>query len=281
MDEALIGLALLLLFGGGSEKQPDEPEEPDDDEPKRDTPFCAPTVYGPMVWDPNLKRCVPYGGPTDPDAPDPVEPPVEPSNIDDFIRPDYTKDGTVFQVQQGWIFGGVGSKRILFQAIADKAYRVAIEHGKGHDEALAYAQSIAGNQQNRNAYFRAILCEPFNDRLYGTYGYGEVAIPGPNGRSIRLLPQHADNIARMRAGESPIRSIRLRTPQDAGKGNAFAFPGAPSGHLEAIYLPLINGAYMWATGGIAIVNDSFPKAIADLGWLNRSGQLPASIEWGC
>lgn len=277
MDELAIGVMLLaLLFGGG-----DDEDAGGGDDLIPAEPFCVPINGVPYVWNPATQKCVPAINIPGVVVPDPDEPPPPPKVPADWIRDDYPKSGRIFQVSPGWIFLGTGQKRIAFQAIADKAYTVAREHGQSHAEALAYASDRANVGSNRLAYFRGIQCEPFNDKLYATYGYGEQAMPAPSGRAIRLLPQHADNRARMINGQPLIRSIRLRTPNDQDKGNGTAAPGAPSGHFEALWLPEIDGEHLWLTGQVRTLGGGPPKVITDLGWDNRSGVIPASLQWGC
>ncbi len=253
-----IGLAFLMLLFGGKKKPPE----------------IDPKIYIPAVPAPQK----PDEPPKDPDPPKP-----DPKAIADLIRDDWPKDGRIFKVSSGYQFLGKPpgtSKPIVYRAIADKAYRVAKEHGRSNDAALAYAKQIAGVGSNRLAYFHAIQCDAWNDQLYGTFGYGPKAMPSQHGRAIRLLPQHADNVARMLQGQAPIRSILLRTPNDAGKGNGIAAGGAPKGHFEALWLPEIDGEHMWLTGQIRVFTAGPPKLIDDLGMEDASG-APKGQSWGC
>lgn len=273
MDELLTLGVILLAFLGGED---DEKKPPDRD------PFCPPGPQGQIfVWDAVNRRCVPFtpGTPEPPETPD--EPAPDPKVPGEWIRDDWPKDGRIFQVTSGWQFLGTGAKRVAFNAITDAAYRAAIEHGQTHAQALEFASDRGHTGSNRMAYFQAIQCDPFNDALYGTYGYGPQAMPASSGRAIRMLPQHADNRTRMLNGEQLIRSIRLRTPNDQGKGNGTAAGGAPSGHFEALWLPEIDREHLWTTGQIRVSKSGPPKVIKDLGWANRSGPLPGNIVWGC
>lgn len=246
------GWLLLLLLGGG--KKSDGPT-PDPDPNK---PLFIPGV----IIDP-------YSPPQPPpDTPDPA--------IKDVVD-DYPTAGKLYQIGKGDLF--LGTHGIAFKAIAQEAYKLATADGHNHDAALAYAKEVA-NASARSTYLQAIQCEPWNDQLYGTFGYGEQAVPAPSGRAIRLYPQHAPNLAQLQAGLPPVRSIRLRTPNDKRKGNGTAAPGAPSGHYELLWLPPIDLDHMKATGQVRTFRTGPPAFIAERAFIDKSG-LDGWHEWGC
>jgi hypothetical protein len=289
MDEALILLALLLL-GGGKTKTVVLPPGPVNPNLPRQ---CEPG----MRWSIQLDRCVqilcPDGSvrdeasglciPKDGPVPEPELPDV--GDVD-AILDDYPTDNAFFKVSSGWIFSGVPSssnpKRILYDAIAQRAFLVGRNTlGMNDDQARAYGKSVASQQSNRSALMSGIQREPWNDQLYGTYGYSSLAAPDAcTGRAIRLLPQHADNAQRMRDGLAPIRSIQLRTPNDKKKGNGLAAPGAPKGNFEVIWINPIDAPHLAETGQVRVLMAGPPQWIKVRGIDDRSG-APANTKWGC
>lgn len=247
-----------------------------------------PTIVVPT---PNL----PIPNPNNPNQPPPSDEPVEPIDVEWIpsvpepnkptppgiadITDDYPTDDRYYQVVEGDTGLGDGTHSITYRAIMQRAYLVAKEDGMDNAAALTWAKARA-NGANRLAYWKAIQCLPWNDRHYGTFGYGKQAWPGPNGRAIRLLPQHADNRALIGGQLAPVRSIQLRTPNDKGKGNGLAASGAPKGHLEFLFLPAIDADHLRTTGQVRTFSDGPPQWVRQLGTNDRSG-APAGIEWGC
>lgn len=286
MDEAAPLLALLLLFGlGGKKKEEPTPE------------VCPPRSR----WDAELGRCV-VGACLPPNMLDRngrcitmdgpiVEPPPpvidpDPTDIDELVD-DYPTDGKLFQVSSGYIFSGVPSasngKRILYNAVAQRAFLVARDElGMSEAAASTWARDVARNQENRAAMMRGIMREPWNDQLYGTFGY-KSGVASPDActkRAIRLLPQNADNVDRLRSNQAPIRSIQFGSPNAAGNGNAYAAPGAPTGHLELLWINPIDVDHLKATKQVRILMTGPPEWIRELGIENRSN-APAGTVWGC
>lgn len=214
--------------------------------------------------------------------PDPIAPiPAEPGGPEiDKWTDIYPTDGRFYQVKVGDTLLGTSAKRsITKRAVSQKAYLVAKQHGLSDAEALQYATERSG-ADNRLTYFHAIQCDRWNDELYGTFGYGPQAVPSQHGRAIRMLPQHQKNSARLRSLDAPVRSILLRSTNDRGKGNGFAAPGAPRGHLEFLWLPEIDGDHLWTTGQVRVFSGGPPPFVQQLGIVDASG-APDGVAWGC
>lgn len=138
--------------------------------------------------------------------------------------------GAFYQVRKGDTFFGRGPQAIAYNALVDFARGI----GMGEEEAASFARA------HRVQYVDLILCSGWNDLLYGTWGYGSKAHAGPHGRSIRLIPKHADNRDRLSRGEPPLRVIQMRTPSDKRRGNAGAVDRAYVDGYEYLWLPGLN-----------------------------------------
>lgn len=156
--------------------------------------------------------------------------------------------------------------------------------------AQAFARRVANNIGNRVKYINAIQCSGWNDALYGTYGYGQNAAPAPTGRAIRLLPQHPNNLRRLRELRKPIRNIRLGTTNDQGKGNALGVDGSLRGNFELLWLPAIDIKTLWESDGDEVSMDGptwqdGTRATVPPPWVQQLGiEVPAEVnrtDWGC
>jgi len=248
------GALLLLLLGLGGEEEGDEEEE-DLDEPGTpggqeptspfDEPIPAfpqepfePTVYIPM-------------GPQTPGGDFPFAPFVPgegPWNPGVWEHPsNYPSPGTFHQVESGDIFFGKGSRHNLAWAVLyEAAYQAAMEIGGTDDQgARTFAKQIADKGANRIRYTDLILCSPFNDLLYGTWGYGEKSHPGPHGRSIRMLPYHAGNRELIFQRQPPVRNIEMLTPAAKNTGSAGPISSEYRETWEYLWLPPINLQALW------------------------------------
>jgi len=90
------------------------------------------------------------------------------------------------------------------------------------------------------AYRELIVCSPWNDMLYGTYGVRPQDYKGPNGRGFRLIPKHADNLKRLIEGDEPIRNLEWGVPN--GPKAQPVNTGAGFNEYELLWLPGISGS---------------------------------------
>lgn len=226
-------------------------------------------------------------GVCDPVGPDPVD--ISPWLNDD---PTWPLPGTFYQVEGGDIFLGENpgdSHSIVYSTLLSAAYHAAkTVGGVSDDEARDFAQSVAFDEGKRLDYYTLILCSPWNDAVYGTYGYGDPIGPfdSPMNRAIRLLPIHADNFERISAGLAPWRNIQIGNAGTPGDGS-----GGPmdDNHksFELLWLPAINLEVLWSSNGEAITTEGMtwedgsnmlmpPPVVAVLGAEN----VPPGT-WGC
>lgn len=259
-----LGLGLLFMLGMGGDEDEDDDGDEDLDEPGTpggQTPEEDPNELDPLIFIPWTGDWpLPSDEPTEPADPGsdvpfaPFTPPGEdPWNPTVYEHPEnYPTPGRFHQVVSGDIFFGKGSRHNLaWAALYEAAYQAAIEVGEvSDDEARAFAKLTAGKGSNRVKYTDLILCSPFNDMLYGTYGYGKQAHVGPHGRSIRMMPYHADNRALILQRQPPVRNIQMRSPNDAKKGNARAVSSELRETWEYLWLPPLNLQALWETGQI-------------------------------
>lgn len=289
------GLAVLgaLVFAGkasaGTVRPPKRKWNWVDPDPVPDCPEG-------MAWDPERAECVapPNWDRPDPkrvkpgDVPDDPEPPRVPVNdpdeIDDIIKP-IPVPGYFYQVRKGDIFLGTkvtdGSAGL---SICYFALRRVL-----HDAAMVFleitddqAWQLVNNKQaplgarirsEKNALrpmLDHILCSWMNDGAYASWKYGPTNVPGPHGRAIGLVPQHAPNQSRLRAGEPMARNVRWGKPDQKLTGAAF---GVNESWREYpfLWIPSVNLERFWASA-----NGSGPLELtaADESW--RDGASKAS-----
>lgn len=165
------------------------------------------------------------------------------------LHSDVPRAGNFYQVGSGDTL--LGEDGLVAQVLRDAGLRAAREVG-GLDGAAA--EEFARNTvkgSNRVTYHDATVCSGWNDLHYGTWGYSSRKNrAGPHGRSIRMLPIHADNRARIEAHQAPIRNVQMRGPEDAGKGNGRAIDNALAEKHEYLFFPDINLDILWETGEI-------------------------------
>lgn len=186
--------------------------------------------------------------------------------------------GHFYQVRRGDAF--LGRDGIAGQAI----YNAALAAGASD----AQARWLRDRGALRLQYLDAILCSGWNDALYGTWGFGRKAHAGPHGRSIRLLPMHADNRARIIRGEPPLRNIQLQTPADTGKGTAKPLRTDAGRAFEYLWLPPLDPDALEQgviqTEGIAWDNGDPgywpPPDVTDLGVAGEIGLTVSGCKGG-
>ena len=252
----VIGGAALLLFlllsGSANADEPTTP--PDEPQPPKPTPPGTPPRgpggLGSIPTDPGPVGPGGFGDlPSPPGLPEDDDPPLG------EILTSYPQPGHLYQVKQGDVFLGTGSRSIVYRALQQAGYQAASAMGDSPEGASVFGQTVAGSAQNRTKYLQMILCSGWNDGLYGTHGFGGQAFEGPAGRSIRLLPVHANNLQRLRNKQTPIRNIQLRTPADRGKGNAKAVDSSISGSFELLWLPAINYTRLFESRGTDLTTE--------------------------
>ena len=217
---------------------------------------------------------------------------LTPPDLDEWENT-YPTPGTLFQVVYGdYFLGQSTSHSIVYRALRTAAFLAARAQGKTEAEANDFAKGIAGNANKRLQYLDLILCSPWNDLLYGTWGFGESAWAGPHGRSIRLMPYHADNRELLRQGKAPMRNIQLGAPADKGTGSARgAWSDLESG-FEYLWLPGLDLTALWNQGKIEVDPTPWPNAAEDMGSrispppviASHDVQSAASVpnmSWGC
>lgn len=246
-----LGIGLLFLLGAGfaDDEEPDEPGPDPDPDPDPGLP-PDPFIFVPGVIDPPEPP-----GPFDPGIPwAPFTPPGEdPWNPTVYEHPsNYPTPGTFHQVESGDIFLGKGKARnMAWAALYEGAYAAAIEvGGVDEDEARAFAKHTADKASNRAKYTNIIQCSPWNDALYGTWGYADKSYPGPHGRAIRLLPHHPDNRSLIMQRQPPLRNVKMKTPNDKGKGNGGAIDSEYRDTWEYLWFPPLNLERLYSTGEI-------------------------------
>lgn len=139
--------------------------------------------------------------------------PIPPLDLSDFESDtNYPRDGILHLVESGEIFLGTGNRSIIYRALASAGYLAALEAGETEAKALEIGESVANNSSKRIQYLELIQCSPWNDALYGTWGYGNQAMAGPHGRAIRMMKYHPDNRQRIIDRLPPMRNIRLGDP---------------------------------------------------------------------
>jgi len=234
--------------------------------------------------------------PPQPDpGPEPVEP-VEPTPevvdppIDEITNTDWPVPGHFYVVRpaQDGEKGDTGL-RIAKRALADAAFRAAKEFlGASDDGAREFAKAYSSDGPRQYAYLDKITCESWNDATVTTYGYGDKARAAPlSGRAIRLLPQHADNLSRLRQGKRAVREMHFGKSSDRTNG---VRRGGGGDRHETLYLPGVDLAPI-IEGKLAIGGGTWPdgsskahppKWVLDLGVRDRSKSVTrGNLLRGC
>lgn len=232
-------LTLLALYGLGTAAAADEGDDVDDEFPDPFMP-AAGEIEPPLVpsaGEIDRDPLVPAGG----KIPAAVVPsagelvgkfdPVEHESS-------YPTPGRMYQVKKLDIFGGEYSNRsIAYRALLSAAYAAAINSGMSDGDAKSFAKSIAKNGNLRAQYIDVITCAGVNDAAYATWGYGDKARPGPQGRAIRLQKYHVNNRGRLVAGKSFVRNIRMGNYQTPGDESGLPMDAERADAYEYLYLP--------------------------------------------
>lgn len=151
----------------------------------------------------------------------------------------YPTPGRFYQVVYGDYFGGTNSQHsIVYRALLSAGYIAAKQAGYTDAAASDFARNIAKSDRNRGRYRNLIQDSPWNLRLYGTRGYDpKLAIPGPSGLAIRLLPVHAPVRQMLKQRALVPRMIALGSVADgsaSGSGNRLEYLWLPSLDLKAL-----------------------------------------------
>ena len=252
------GLLLLLLFGMGAGGEPVDPgpggpgpgPDPDPDDPK-------PLPKGVIVpLDPGPKPPKVVGGIKWGDPVQPPQPPPQTPSLGELIAT-YPGPGRLYQVVSGDTLGGTHSGSVARRYLLSAGFLAAKEYGGlGDAAANQFARQVGDNTSHRVWAMNVIQCSGWNDWVNGTWGYDkDKTTPGPHGRGLRFLPQHPDNIKRLQDGKAPGRNMALRTPADAGKGNAYGVHPELREKHELLWLPAINLKALWESSGTVVTTE--------------------------
>jgi len=264
-----IAIGILFILGLAGKKTETEPE--DDPEP------------GPE----------PTPGPSGPGGIAPVPTPTGPNPpLDEIVTPDLPgKNGWP---EPGKFYAVRGSDnqsmlRIASRSLFNGAYQAAKQIGGLSDlDAESFAESFRSNATRQANFVNDIQCESWNDAIYSTYGFGNKAQKSPSGRAMRLLPQHAPNLQRLKNGQAPQR--RQNYGQKTDQANNKKRSGSGSTH-ELLYIPGIDLDVLWNQNRVEVGGGTWPdgtskanppKWILDLGVKDLTGSIPKGyILRGC
>ena len=225
-----------------------------------------------------------------------IEPKPEPP-LEDLITPEgeWPEPGKFFQVRSKFSDGkGMNLLRIASRALNEAAYKAAVEvGGLTPSEAVSFAnqfrdKNTPGGPTRVANFANDIQCESWNDALYTTYGFGDKAQKAPSGRAVRLLPQHAPNLQRLKNVQAPQR--RQNYGQKTDQANNKKRSGSGSTH-ELLYIPGIDLDVLWNQNRVEVGGGTWPdgttkanppKWILDLGVKDLTGSIPKGyILRGC
>lgn len=190
--------------------------------------------------------------------------------------------GYFYQAIEGERF--LGDDGILARALYQAVLDAAKAKGWSTNKAQARAAALAADVKARVAYLSIVQCGPWNDAMYGTWGYGEHDLAAAHGRAIRLIARHDRVYDRLAEGQAPIRTLDRGVPSDKGKGTATGAGDMP----ELLWLPpLRSDALLDANRSRQVVAEGLvwadgsskynpPPAVQELGIENA----PAG-PWGC
>lgn len=209
----------------------------------------------------------------------PPEPELDPPWSDLVIT--YPRGGGFYPVEEGDRFGGTSSTRsIAYRYLLSEAYAAALEVGElVHDEAVAWALAVAKQDKLRLRVIDLIQCSGWNDAMYGTHPVQQ-SHASQHGRSIRLWPVHGPTEELLAEGLMPFRNATMNGNPADGDFR----------HYELLWLPAIDRAVLWESGGHAITTTGMewddgtsmenpPPWVMALGMDDKSGALVGSF--GC
>jgi len=261
-----IAVGILFLLGLAAKK----PDEPDPKKPKG-----------------NFKPPGPGPGP----GPGPTEPEKKEPPFTEIVTPEIPgKDGwpTPWKFYQVRGSDNQSMLRIASRSLYKAAFEAAKQVGGLSDaDADLFAEGFRSNGTRQANFVNDIQCESWNDAVYSTFGFGNKAQRAPSGRAMRLLPQHADNLDRLRNGQRPHR--RQRYGKETDRENGIRRTGSGSKH-ELLYIPGINLEVLWNEQRVELGGqwpDGASKAnpstwVLDLGVKDLSGTIPkGDILRGC
>lgn len=200
------------------------------------------------------------------------------------------RHGQLFQVKFKDIFLGTyvpeeqgDTRSLVYAVLYDAAFEAATQiGGMPTVDAEDFATKFASTPAHRMDYYNLILCSPWNDALYGTYGYGAQAVPGDHGRAIRFLPRHNDIRKALITGESLKRNISIGDPQNPGNGQSPKLD--PSGNsLEYLWFPRISLTALWNSGIVTTAQPDAAPGIMPPPEIAAMIPAPGGIvnQWGC
>jgi hypothetical protein len=286
---AVLGLTVAAAVASAKGKGADDPDDPDGPDPYVPKgPQVKPlNPDGPDPYVPKGPQVKPLN-PDKPDEPirvdDPKPTDPTPAEVDDVIKK-YPTPGMFYQVIAGDVF--MGAKGIATRALRTALYFAAKKQGMDDAAANAWAAPRAANAEAHLDMTRLIACTPINDARFGTYAFTSKSVPGAQGRAIRLLKINGDDRARILAGLSMIRNVRIGKPGDPSSVSAHGVK--PLNHFELLWLPGIDLDLLFASNGQDIQPGGAwsdgsskihpPPKIYDLGIYDYS--LSNVGVWGC
>ncbi len=190
--------------------------------------------------------------------------------------------GYFYQVRPGDRF--MGDDGVIARALHQAVIHAARAKGWSEARMFAHATALAADIKARLAYLSIVQCGPWNDAMYGTWGYAAEDVPAAHGRAIRLIARHDRVYDRLVDGQAPIRTLDRSTPADKGTGMA---TGAGD-MLELLWLPPLR------SDALLDANRSRQVVAEGLVWADNSSKYnpPPSVvalgitnaptgPWGC
>lgn len=195
---------------------------------------------------------------------------------------EYPSGGRFYQVRKGdTLLGTNRNTGIVYRWLLGEAYKAATEiGGLDPDAARSWATQTARNKAVRTAAYNWLVCGPFNDVNFGTYGFDAsiIGVPGPHGKSFRLLPIHGDVRGAIASGEAPQRNVELGTPETLGDGRAGAIWRELGRNLEYLWMPPLDLTALWESRLVRVDPQPWPTDVP--AWQSRINPPPQVMALG-
>lgn len=205
---------------------------------------------------------------------------IEPAEVPiDELEDPYPTPGAFYQVASGDTLLGTGNRSISWRALKSAGFLAAKAAGASDAAANTAGSALANNSSARLAMVRLIACSPWNDMLYGSWytGVSNGLDRGEHGRGIVMYSHHADNRARLAAGQPPLRNV--------DQGAASFYQSDPSRKTVPKDPSLVRFPYLWIpdldlaaarAGRVEAATDPWPGKVPDRDvWWSRTNPPPA------